>query len=171
MEIQNLSTRYAVRRLTPQDIEEIYWLASGNELFYRYHPPFVTRESLLEDMNALPKGKTEKDKFFIGFFEGERLIAVMDIIMDYPAEKTAWIGWLITAKNEQGKGVGSRIAAECEAYFEKIGVKEIGLAIDKGNPQSAAFWKKNGFLQKDEKIPNGVSAYIPMKKTLKSINK
>ena len=31
------------------------------------------------------------DKYYIGFFKRDKLIAVMDLIMDYPKKKTAFI--------------------------------------------------------------------------------
>lgn len=47
-----ISLKYRVRRLTLQDIDGIYELSIGNPLFYKYCPPYVTRDSILSDMNA-----------------------------------------------------------------------------------------------------------------------
>ena len=76
---KKLSRRYAVRRLTAEDAEAVYALCRENSTFYRYHPPMVTVESVLEDMNALPPNKTFADKYFVGFWNGEALIAVLDL--------------------------------------------------------------------------------------------
>lgn len=67
MEIEKLSTKYTVRNLAEADVDIIFDLCRRNELFYRFHPPFVTKESIFEDMKALPPGKEYKDKFYIGF--------------------------------------------------------------------------------------------------------
>ena len=69
MEIQALSARYRVRRLRPEDTGLIYDLCRGNRRYYECHPPFVTRESILEDMTALPPGKCAADKFYMGYFD------------------------------------------------------------------------------------------------------
>jgi ribosomal protein S18 acetylase RimI-like enzyme len=45
----------------------------------------------------------------------------------------------------QGQQIGSAIIGDTAGYLRKIGKTAIRLAIDKGNPQSAHFWKKNGF--------------------------
>jgi len=29
-----------------------------NNFFYKYHPPFVTKRSIVDDMNALPANKS-----------------------------------------------------------------------------------------------------------------
>lgn len=40
------------------------------------------------------------------------------------------------------------------------------LAVDRGNPQSKAFWEKNGFALMGEEFPHGDSAYLPMERAL-----
>ena len=57
LDITALSSTYAVRPLTPEDVDAVLALAAGNELFYRYHPPLPDRESILSDMTALPRGR------------------------------------------------------------------------------------------------------------------
>lgn len=57
MNIEILSKRCSVRRLDQRDVDSIYALCRENTVFYQYHPPFVTRESILKDMTALPPEK------------------------------------------------------------------------------------------------------------------
>lgn len=86
---------------------------AGQSLFYRYHPPQPTPESIRTDMTALPPGKAMEDKWFVGFYDGDCLIAVMDLILNYPAADTAFIGLFMTAHDRQGCGLGSRILRDC----------------------------------------------------------
>ena len=166
MNIERLSSKFAVRYLTSDDVDIIYNLSAKNKLFYEYHPPFVSRESILEDMDALPPGKEAKDKFYIGFFEKEKLAAVMDLILDYPKEKVAFLGLFMTEQDYQGQGIGTEIIQECSEYLTELGYSKIRLAIDKGNPQSEAFWTKNSFVKTGEEYPNEVSVYLPMERQL-----
>ena len=99
---------YDVRKLDQRDIELIYGVSCKNKQFYSYHPPFVTRESIQEDMCALPPGKSGEDKYYIGFFDGDALVAVMDLILAYPAEDTAFIGLFMMNAEYQKRGIGSR---------------------------------------------------------------
>ena len=145
MNIRELSPRFAVRQLTEGDIDAVYALSCGNEIFYRYHPPFVTKESIREDMEALPEGKTYADKLYLGFFDGSQLVAVMDLITNYPEAGTAFIGLFMMASQYQGRGFGSRIIGDCVSCLQKEGFRYIQLGTDKGNPQSNGFWEKNGF--------------------------
>lgn len=147
MEVQGLSTSFEVRVLLESDVDIIYDVCRGNEMFYQYHPPFVTRESIIEDMRELPQGKTYSDKFFLGFFKEESLIAFMDLILGYPSEETAYIGLFMVSAGYQGGGVGSAIVRECISYLCGAGYTKFRLGTDIGNPQSNAFWMKNGFVQ------------------------
>ncbi len=60
----------------------------------------------------------------------------------------------------QNKGLGSKIISECVKCLKALGFHKIRLGVDKGNPQSNAFWKKNGFVVTDE------GKYIIMELTL-----
>lgn len=163
MHVEQLSHTFAVRILNSEDVNLIYALSIKNELFYQYHPPFVTKESILDDMSALPPGKNQNDKFYIGFFEGEILAAVMDLILGYPTQDTAFIGLFMMNAKYQNQGIGSRIIKECAAHLRKSGYTKIRLGVDKGNPQSNAFWKKNGFTVVNE------GEYIVMESDLKAL--
>lgn len=165
MELSKLSTKYKVRRLDEEDVDIIYNMSYPNTIFYQYHPPVVTRESILKDMEALPPGKSEEAKLYLGFFEKETLVAVMDLILKYPEEETAYIGLFMTDikyqnKGNQNKGIGSHIIEEVTGQLKLCGYLKVRLGVDKGNPQSFAFWTKNQFKAVAEK------EYIIMEKKL-----
>lgn len=142
---RTLSARYAVRRLSAADVEAVYALCRENRLFYDYHPPFVTRERILSDMAALPPGAEAQSKLFLGFFDGVRLIAILDLILGWPEEGLAWIGLFMTDVSAQGRGIGTAIMGELAERLRSMGIRALHLGVDRGNPQSAAFWRKNGF--------------------------
>lgn len=149
-DVQQLSARFTVRLLTAADAEAAAALAAGNPLFYQYHPPMATPESVREDMAALPPGKTMADKYFAGYFDGEALIVLLDLIADYPQPGTAHIGFFMLAAGRQGSGLGSEIVQELLCALRDAGFSRVRLGTDRGNPQSAAFWTKNGFRRTGE---------------------
>lgn len=113
-------------------------------MFYPYHPPFVTRESILDDMKALPSHKSYDEKIYVGFFYKEELIAIMDLILNYPMEHIAFIGLFVMNLIYRGKGIGTRIIIDCSACLSNSGFYKIRLVVVEGNPQSMVFWTKNG---------------------------
>lgn len=145
MDIRLLSNRFDVRRLDINDVDAIYDMSRKNRIFYQYHPPFVTKESILEDMEALPPLKSYDDKYYIGFFESGTLVANMDLILGYPTDEIAFIGLLMTNVDYQNKGIGSAIVEDVSACLKQLGYRKVRIGVDKENPQSNAFWRKNGF--------------------------
>lgn len=172
MEVQAFSARYRVRALGEGDVEEILAICAANPLFFRYHPPAATRQSIREDLRALPPGKALADKFYLGFFAPEgaegagTLAAVLDLILGWPRADTAYLGLFMVAGPLQGRGVGSGIIAGCLARLAALGFSTVRLAVDEGNPQSLAFWQKNGFVLTGERIPCPAGAYLPMERGL-----
>ncbi len=162
----DFSQEYAVRPLTEADVDEILALCAGNEQFYRYHPPLATRESILEDMTALPPGKCEADKHYLGIFDGETLAFVLDLIERHPQDDTAYVGFFMTKKERQGRGLGTALIAELLDELRREKFRRVRLAVDRGNPQSKAFWEKNGFALAGEEFPHDDSAYLPMERAL-----
>ena len=150
MDISLLSKKYEVRTLDINDVDTIYDISCKNEIFYKYHPPFVTKNAIEEDMRALPPGKSEPDKYYVGFFDDSGLIALADIITAYPNEQTVLIGFFMTAVRVQNRGVGSEIVKELCAFFKGAGFNSVRLGYVKDNPQSRAFWLKNGFVPTGE---------------------
>ncbi|MDD7650990.1 MAG: GNAT family N-acetyltransferase [Candidatus Faecousia sp.] len=150
-----------VHPLTPADGETILALCRGNPQFYAYHPPEPTLEEIMEDMRALPPGRRPEDKHFLGFWQGETLVAVMDLVLGYPEESCAYIGFFMMNQAFQGRGLGSRLIRACLARLKASGFRRAELGVDKGNPQSRAFWEKNGFRALQRESP-----YLPMTRAL-----
>ena len=166
MDIAKLSKTYAVRRLEREDAEIVLSVYSGNDVFYQCHPPLPTIDSIIEDMDALPPGKEYSDKYFIGFFRDGQLVAVMDLILDYPVEKTGFIGLFIMHTAFQGLGIGTQIITEALSVLKNLGYEKIQLGIDKGNPQSEAFWTKNEFQKTGKEYCDDTVSYVYMEKVL-----
>ena len=146
LDYQKLSSRYTVRRLGEADADAILRLCKENTQFYAYCQAEPTKAQVLNDLSLLPPGVAPADKYYLGFYQGDTLIAVMDLVDGYPEKDTVFIGFFMMQKALQGQGLGTAIIEETAAYLQSAGKTAIRLAIDKDNPQSNHFWKKNGFL-------------------------
>ena len=120
----------------------------------------------LEDMEALPPNKGYGDKHYIGFFSEGTLVAVMDLIEHYPKTETALLGFFAMNANLQGQGIGTEIISDSIAYLAQVDFKKVRLGIDKGNPQSKAFWLKNGFTFTGEEYESNDSKILVMEREL-----
>ena len=155
IDISKLSHSYDVRRLDENDADDILEICQGNSQFYLYCEVEATREQILNDIHITPPGKDSSFKYYIGFFQKNELIAVMDLIDGYPKEKIAYIGFFMMKKEYQGKETGSSIISETAEFLKELGYTAIQLGIDKENPQSNHFWKKNRFSVIEEVERNG----------------
>lgn len=145
IELGKLSSRYAVRRLDMADVEMIHAFCRGNAQYYAYCGKEISIELIEHDLAVAPPGIPMEQKYYIGFFEGSVLIAVMDLIAGYPDENCAFIGFFMMNHAMQGRGTGSAIVSEVFAYLKELGFEKCRLGIDKENPQPNHFWRKNGF--------------------------
>ena len=145
IDVLKLSKKYDVRKMTDTDAESILNLCYGNTLFYEYSEANPTKEQILNDLHITPPDTALSDKYYVGFYESDILVAVMDLIDGYPNKENALIGFFMVNKDYQGQRIGTAIVNEVAEYLISIGKASIRLAIDKDNPQSNHFWKKNGF--------------------------
>lgn len=150
LDLDSLSTKYKVRKMTEEDAEIIFQLEKGNPLYFEYFPPQASIESVKEDLKALPPGKTYEDKYYIGFFEGDVCIAILDLILAFPDEETILIGLFMVDIRVSRKGIGTSIIEEVLEEVHRLGYQKARLGYMKGNPQSQKFWKKCKFVETGE---------------------
>mgnify|MGYP003295784707 CR=1 FL=1 len=145
IELEQLSSTYTVKRLQIEDTELIYTLCKSNPQYYEYCGKSLSVEEIESDLNIMPPGISMEQKYYIGFFENQKLIAVMDLIDGYPNSNVAFIGFFMMYGELQRAGIGSKIVSEALIYLKRQGFQTCQLGIDKENPQSNHFWRKNGF--------------------------
>ena len=163
IDISKLSSRFGVRKMDENDVDVILELCRRNTQFYKYCEAEPTKEQVLSDLQITPPGIEISDKYYLGFYDDDVLIAVMDLIDGYPKKETAYIGFFMMNKDHQGRQIGSTIIDETAKHLKSIGKTSIRLAIDKDNPQSNNFWKKNGFAVVKEVDRNGRTILVAEK--------
>ncbi|HFU4116518.1 TPA: GNAT family N-acetyltransferase [Streptococcus suis] len=144
MKISLFSSRFQVRKLTEADLEQVLALYQTNPLYFEHFPPLPSLESLANDLVDCPPGKSLSDKYFLGFWEHNRLVAILDLIDGYPTAEIAYIGLFMVDANLSGQGLGSRIMAELLPQLATR-FKKVRLGYVESNPQSSYFWSKLGF--------------------------
>ncbi|HEL9633296.1 TPA: GNAT family N-acetyltransferase [Streptococcus suis] len=144
MKISQFSTQYQVQKLTEADLEQILALYQTNPLYFDHFPPLPSLESVANDLVDCPPGKSLSDKYFLGFWDKDNLVAVLDLIDGYPTEDTAYLGLFMVDANLSSQGLGSRIIAELLPQLATH-FKKVRLGYVESNPQSSYFWSKVGF--------------------------
>lgn len=139
----------------------------GNTLYFRYcgGDAVPSEQSILRDMSIVPGKKTLEDKYYVGFYRGETLAAMMDLIDGYPEGDIAFVGFFMMDISLQGTGEGTKIISRLCAELKNQGIHRVRLGIDKGNPQSTHFWRKNGF-QVIREVPQGDGVILLAERSL-----
>ena len=147
LDVQSLGTDFDVRRLTEADIEDVYHLARGNRRYYRSIGLHPTRAQLTEVITRAPDGAGPNSKHCVGFFDGDDLVAVLDLICGYPSQTCAFIGWFMVAADLQGQGIGSQIFADVRAAMQAQGYTAFRVVAPARNESAVHFWKAQGFTE------------------------
>ncbi len=167
MEISKIYKKYEIRKLEEKDIEKILLICNSNPQYYEYDPPFASFESIKMDMKATPPDIRIERKYYLGFFENRRLIAILDLILEYPDSTTVYIGFFMIHNQYSKKGVGSKIISSLSTYISELGYQFLELGWIKGNKQAESFWIKNGFNVIKEKRRNENQIVMIAKKELR----
>lgn len=145
LDITKLSQKYQVKRLGEEDFPAMLAMYAGNPQYFSAMNQLVPDGDLQEDLDAVPAGKGLEDKYFVGFYDGDALIAILELLTSYPEDNTAYIGLFMMAQSCQGQGEGSRIVGDVFACLKEAGFSWVELGYSYGNQQSEHFWFKNGF--------------------------
>ncbi|MGN1398941.1 MAG: GNAT family N-acetyltransferase [Erysipelotrichaceae bacterium] len=105
-------------------------------------------------MRVLPEGVNSDKKYYVGYFNQQQLIALMDLIDGYPQKDKVFIGFFMSDVKIQNCGISSLLISELARYLQSLGYQAIQLAWVKGNPQAEHFWLKNGFVPLKETVGN-----------------
>jgi len=145
LNISDFSKEYYVRRLDENDTLRILSLELSNPLYYEYCKPTPTKESIIKDIHIYPNKSSIDNKYYVGYFNNEELICILDLIVSYPLDNISFIGFFMVDKKYSNKGIGSKIISDLLNYLKNY-YSEIRLGYVIGNKQSESFWKKNGFI-------------------------
>lgn len=145
LDISKFSKTYTIRKLGYENIDDIFLLCQGNPQYYQYSKKELSPESIKCDLKRTPPGTESDNKYYVGYYDNEKLIGILDLVDGYPGSKFAYIGFFMLDKSLQGAGIGSSLVEELMSYLKEAGFVICRLGIDRDNPQSNHFWTKNEF--------------------------
>ena len=150
--VQDFSKTCLVRILHEEDVDCIYELCKTNPQYYVYCPPQVSKKSIAHDLQIFPKNSCMENKYYVGYFKNEELIAILDFIDAYPKKNTCFIGFFMVHAKYQHCGMGSKIMKDLLNYLDNR-YAEIHLGWMKENKKAKKFLEKHGFVvQKEENV-------------------
>lgn len=137
---------YHIKHITAEDHAALFALQQTNPTYFskmQDHP--VTFAESIAGTTALPPNTAREQKFYIGFYRGDNLEAIMDYIVGYPEPHTVWVGLFMVDGAKKRTGIGKAILRTFFAVLKQHGIARVRLAYIEGNEESRAFWNAMGF--------------------------
>ena len=79
-DLSKLSTQYHVRPMKDADADALLAFCLQNDQYYRYCGKQSSRELILHDLHITPPNTSAEAKYYVGFYDGDVLVAIMDLI-------------------------------------------------------------------------------------------
>lgn len=152
--------------LTETHLPALLAFCQRNEEYYSYIKCTPDLESLQRQLTALPPNTTMEQKHFLGLWEAGRLIAILDLILDWPRKSVVYIGWFMVARELQGKGEGKRLIKEIADGLTERDYKSVRLGCVEDNLPGMKFWQACGFVPTGEAAEGRAYKVILLEKTL-----
>lgn len=155
---QNLQTeRLLLRRLTNNDVEEVFALRSNPEIMkYIPRPLLKTKDEALAHI-AMMEEKIENNigiNWGITIEGSDKIIGIIGLYQIQPENHRAEIGYM-SLPEYNGKGyISEAIKAVIEYGFEEMSLHSIEAVIDPDNIASEKVLQKNGFVKEAHILEN-----------------
>ena len=157
LNIETLSSDYDVRRISEADISDVYNLCRTNRRYYRSIKESPSKKRLTEVISELPETADYSQKYFVGFYSGDELYAILDLITGYPEKDDAFIGWFMVDETHHREGIGSQIFADVRAAMKAQGFDHLTLECPTASEDAKAFWESQGFSGTESSEKEGVT--------------
>lgn len=157
MKYHDFTNQYTLKQLTVEHCEAIYQLCATNPEYYEYLGEPLTKEEIIAGIRAVPPGKELEDKYFLGFYnQAKQLVAILDLVWQYPDVETAYVGLFMTLKAYQRHNISTTIIEGMLDSLRKQGMKKVRLGCIEANLPAQNFWQKNRFYDTGERktFPN-----------------
>ena len=150
MIIDSLKEKLSEYRIVPINeinIEEAFKLMKTNTYFYsKTQRHELTLDECIDDITALPPNTTLQQKFFIGIYLDDNLIAILDYVEGYPCTNIVYLGFFILHMDMHGKGLGKTFISTFLDSAKINKFEEVKLACYEANEIGYLFWSRMGFI-------------------------
>lgn len=108
--ISIFSAPYLVQELTENDLSQMLELEKSQSTYLKLQgKQNLTIEEIKSDLTSIPLSVKSEQKWTLGFFKADKLVAMIDFLTDYPEVQSVWIGLLLVSKNEEQQGIATHL--------------------------------------------------------------
>lgn len=137
-------TGATVRQLTHADDELIYRFQAQHPAYFdRFLDHPVTKKEAIQDLDDLPVNAHPEQKAYLGVFEHDQLVLLVDLTLDYPLPSLVWLGLWLPAQQLSDQQV-ARYYQSLVQTLRAAGAVQLQLSVYMGDRQAPAFWQAQG---------------------------
>ena len=146
-ELKKQLSEYEIKPITKSNFGKVFYEVYNTNQDYSIltEGKESTIETSIKDIDEVPPGFDIKQKIFVGIWENDKVIGVLDLIKGYPSENCLWIGLLMINGEMHCKKIGSKIVTAIQKASTIVGYTSIQIAVHENNANGMAFWRKHGF--------------------------
>lgn len=136
-----------IRALEPNtDVEAVWMLYQRAEAFWTLTDRKAPDRQMAADFfTDGPPGCDPARSHRLGVFQHSELVGVAELSFGFPNPEDAYLGLMLLAPDDRGKGLGSALLAEVIGLAKARGAPRLLLAVLEENIQGRAFWEAKGF--------------------------
>lgn len=116
------------------------------------HGRGVENAMVTDFFTAAPPGIDPATTLRLGLFTGETLAAIGELSFGYPDKSDAYIGLLLVAADQRGRGIGLQLLRHIESEARARAARRLLLAVLQDNPRGHAFWTRTGFTETPHRV-------------------
>jgi GNAT superfamily N-acetyltransferase len=105
-------------------------------------------------IEALPPDRTHEHKYLLALAPavGEPLVAVVDVVRDFPDARDWFVGLVLIDPAARRRGLGAALMADLEDWMRSQGAAASYLAVLERNPDAQRFWTRQGYQVIDRRV-------------------
>ena len=157
------SSRLRLRKISPEDVNEVFALRSNPEVMrYIPRPMAVTHQDALDHINVVNKGVDENTSinWAITLASDDKLIGMICLIRMQPENFRTEVGYILSPDYHQQGIMDEALKTVIKYAFEELKFHSLEALIDPENMASEQLLLKNNFVKeahfKEKTFYNGV---------------
>lgn len=137
---------YDVRELTHDDEDQIYHLQKQHKAFFDlFLDHQLTKREAISDLDEVPSEATAAQKHYLGLFTGDKLVATIDLTIDYPLPQLVWLGQYFVDETVISASEQAKILDQILSVLKKLMAVQVQLLVLKADQASQAFYDEAQF--------------------------
>ncbi|WP_214700248.1 N-acetyltransferase [Exiguobacterium sp. s57] len=138
-----------IRLYTAEDRQELEDFLMSQRTFARLNEQTI---EMFRDENVADF--EEEGTMSLIFREGERIIAIADLLKKHPVDGSLWLGLFVVDESLHGTGLAQTLYEQLENQYMRPYQTEFRLGVLPHNERARRFWERNGYEYEKDSVTN-----------------